>query len=142
MTARGQMLIAANMAGAASNAQVGIVHALAHTVGAKFKVHHGLANSILLPPCLRYNADACGDVYLDILSAMGVSVEKVSQDEAGNAGRHDRRFYQEIRSSSKAKRSWSSPGRTQGMFGNCPLRRSDCLQPQVHLRSSRGSQGL
>jgi alcohol dehydrogenase len=84
MTARGQMLIAANMAGAAfSNAQVGIVHALAHTVGAKFKVHHGLANSILLPPCLRYNADACGDVYLNILSAMGVNIERVSQDEAG-----------------------------------------------------------
>jgi alcohol dehydrogenase class IV len=85
MTARGQMLIAANMAGAAfSNAQVGIVHALAHTVGAKFKVHHGLANSILLPSCLRYNADACGDVYLDILPAMGVNVERVSHDEAGN----------------------------------------------------------
>jgi alcohol dehydrogenase class IV len=84
MTARGQMLIAANMAGAAfSNAQVGMVHALAHTVGAKFKVHHGLANSILLPPCLRYNADACGDVYLNILSAMGINIERVSQDEAG-----------------------------------------------------------
>jgi alcohol dehydrogenase class IV len=85
MTARGQMLIAANMAGAAfSNAQVGMVHALAHTVGARFKVHHGLANSILLPPCLRYNADACGDVYLNILSAMGINIERVSQDEAGN----------------------------------------------------------
>ena len=85
MTARGQMLIAASMAGAAfSNAQVGMVHALAHTVGAKFKVHHGLANSILLPPCLRYNADVCGDVYLEILSAMGVNVERVSQEEAGN----------------------------------------------------------
>jgi alcohol dehydrogenase len=84
MMARGQMLIAANMAGIAfSNAQVGIVHALAHTVGARFKVHHGLANSILLPPCLRYNADACGDVYLNILSAMGVNIERVSQDEAG-----------------------------------------------------------
>ena len=84
MTARGQMLIAANMAGAAfSNAQVGMVHALAHSVGARFKVHHGLANSILLPPCLRYNADACGDVYLNILSAMGVNIERVSQDEAG-----------------------------------------------------------
>jgi alcohol dehydrogenase len=86
MLARGQMLIAANMAGAAfSNAQVGIVHALAHTVGAKFKVHHGLANSILLPACVRYNADACGDVYRDILSAMGVNIEKVSPEEAGDA---------------------------------------------------------
>jgi alcohol dehydrogenase len=86
MTARGQMLIAANIAGAAfSNAQVGMVHALAHTVGAKFKVHHGLANSILLPACLRYNADICGDVYLDVLSALGVNTESIRSDEAGSA---------------------------------------------------------
>ena len=85
MMARGQMLIAANLAGIApANAGWGVVHGLAHAVGAKFKVHHGLAISILLPPCLRYNADVCGDVYLDILSAMGVNVERVSQNEAGN----------------------------------------------------------
>ena len=85
MTARGQMLIAANLAGAAfSNAQVGIVHALAHSVGAKFNVHHGLANSILLPACLRYNADACGDVYLDVLSALGVNVKGIPPDKAGD----------------------------------------------------------
>jgi len=85
MLARGQMLIAANIAGAAfSNAQVGLVHALAHSVGAKFKVHHGLANSILLPPCVKYNGDACGDIYLKVLSAMGVNVERISPDEAGN----------------------------------------------------------
>jgi len=86
MTARGQMLIAANMAGAAfSNAQVGMVHALAHTVGAKFKVHHGLANSILLPACLRYNADVCGEVYLDVLSTLGVTIERIRPEEAGSA---------------------------------------------------------
>jgi alcohol dehydrogenase class IV len=85
MMARGEMLIAANMAGAAfSNAQVGVVHALAHSVGARFKVHHGLANSILLPACLRYNADACGEVYLDVLSALGVNTESTGSDEAGN----------------------------------------------------------
>lgn len=85
MMARGQMLIAANMAGAAfSNAQVGIVHALAHSVGARFKVHHGLANSILLPACLRYNADACGEVYLDVLSALGVNIEGIQPHKAGD----------------------------------------------------------
>ncbi len=85
MVARGEMLIAANMAGIAfSNAQVGVVHALAHSVGARFKVHHGLANSILLPACLRYNADACGEVYLDILSALGVNIERIQSDQAGN----------------------------------------------------------
>ncbi len=85
MAARGQMLIAANMAGAAfSNAQLGIVHALAHSVGARFKVHHGLANSILLPACLRYNADACGDVYLNILSTFGAEVKGIQADKAGD----------------------------------------------------------
>ena len=85
MMARGEMLIAANMAGIAfSNAQVGLVHALAHSVGARFKVHHGLANSILLPSCLRYNADACGEVYLDILSALGVNIEGIQSDKAGD----------------------------------------------------------
>jgi alcohol dehydrogenase class IV len=85
MMARGEMLIAANMAGIAfSNAQVGVVHALAHSVGARFKVHHGLANSILLPACLRYNADACGEVYLDILSALGVNIEGIQSDQAGD----------------------------------------------------------
>ena len=84
MLARGQMLIAANLAGSAfSNAQVGVVHALAHSVGARFKVHHGLANSILLPACLRYNADACGEVYLDVLSALGVNIEGIRPDQAG-----------------------------------------------------------
>jgi alcohol dehydrogenase class IV len=85
MTARGQMLIAANMAGAAfSNAQLGMVHALAHSVGARFKVHHGLANSILLPPCLKYNADACGEVYLDVLSALGVNIEGLQPEKSGD----------------------------------------------------------
>jgi alcohol dehydrogenase len=85
MMARGQMLIAANMAGSAfSNAQVGMVHALAHSVGAIFGVHHGLANSILLPACLRYNADACGDVYLNVLSAMGMRSEGMQPDQAGD----------------------------------------------------------
>jgi len=85
MMARGEMLIAANMAGIAfSNAQVGVVHALAHSVGARFKVHHGLANSILLPACLRYNADACGEVYLDVLSALGVDIEGIQPDKAGD----------------------------------------------------------
>jgi len=85
MMARGEMLIAANMAGIAfSNAQVGVVHALAHSVGARFKVHHGLANSILLPACLRYNADACSEVYLGILSALGVNIERIQSDQAGD----------------------------------------------------------
>ncbi len=75
IVARGQMLIAACIAGAAfSNAQVGMVHALAHSVGAKFGVPHGIANSILLPHCILYNLDACLDRYPEIAQAMGRDV--------------------------------------------------------------------
>jgi alcohol dehydrogenase class IV len=56
---------------------------LAHSVGAIFGIHHGLANSILLPACLRYNADACEDVYLNVLSALGVGTEGIQPDKAG-----------------------------------------------------------
>ena len=75
VVARGQMLIAACIAGASfSNAQVGIVHALAHCVGARFGVPHGVANSILLPHCILYNLDACPDKYSRIAEVMGKDV--------------------------------------------------------------------
>jgi len=78
IVARGQMLIAACIAGAAfSNAQLGMVHALAHSVGAKFGVPHGIANSILLPHCILYNLDACLDRYSQIAQAMGRDVRGV-----------------------------------------------------------------
>lgn len=76
IVARGQMLIAATLGGAAfSNAQVGMVHALAHCIGARFGVPHGVANSILLPHCILYNLDACPDLYALIAEAMGKEVK-------------------------------------------------------------------
>ena len=76
IVARGQMLIAATLAGAAfSNAQVGMIHALAHCIGARFGVPHGVANSILLPHCILYNLDACPDRYARIAEAMGKEVK-------------------------------------------------------------------
>ena len=82
--ARGQMLIAASMAGAAfSNAQVGVVHALAHCIGARFGVPHGIANSILLPHCILYNLDACPDRYSQIAEAMGKEVIGMELLKAG-----------------------------------------------------------
>ena len=84
IVSRGQMLIAACLAGAAfSNAQVGMVHALAHSVGAKFGVPHGLANSILLPHCILYNLEACLDRYSQIAQAMGRDVGGMKPFQAG-----------------------------------------------------------
>jgi len=81
--ARGQMLIAACIAGAAfSNAQVGMVHALAHSIGAKFGVPHGIANSILLPHCILYNLDACIDRYSQIAQAMDKDIRDLEPVKA------------------------------------------------------------
>lgn len=57
--ARGALLVAATLAGVAFNhAMVGVVHSVAHTVGAMFRVHHGTANAIFLPYGMEYNLDA------------------------------------------------------------------------------------
>jgi alcohol dehydrogenase len=77
LAARGQQLLAATMAGAAfSNAQVGLVHAMAHTVGARFGVHHGLANAICMPHVVRFNAEACPEVYRDVARAFDLPADK------------------------------------------------------------------
>ncbi|RII00170.1 iron-containing alcohol dehydrogenase [candidate division NPL-UPA2 bacterium Unc8] len=84
LLARGQMLIAACIAGAAmSNTHVGLVHALAHSVGGRFGVPHGIANSILLPHGILYNLDACPEIYAAIARALGVDIRGMSDEDAG-----------------------------------------------------------
>ncbi len=86
LLARGQQQIAATMAGIAfSNAQVGLVHAMAHCVGALYKVPHGLANSILLPHVMRFNLEECPDRYALVARAMGVHEKGMSDEEASAA---------------------------------------------------------
>ena len=86
LVARGQQQIAATMAGIAfSNAQVGLVHAMAHCVGALYKVPHGMANSILLPHVMMYNMDECADRYALVAEAMGVKEKGMSDEEAAGA---------------------------------------------------------
>ncbi len=84
--ARGQQQIAATAAGVAfSNAQIGLVHAAAHSAGALYNVPHGLANSILLPHCMEYNMDECADRYALVAEAMGVKEKGMSDEEATHA---------------------------------------------------------
>jgi alcohol dehydrogenase len=74
LLARGQLLLAAAMAGTAfDNAQVGLVHAIAHTVGARHGVHHGLANAIALPHVIRFNAPEAAEPYAELARAMGLT---------------------------------------------------------------------
>ncbi len=55
-----------------SNVGLGIVHSMAHPLGAVYDTPHGVANAIILPTVMAYNADATGDKYRDIAVAMGV----------------------------------------------------------------------
>ena len=65
-----------------SNVGLGIVHSMAHALGAVYDTPHGVANAILLPTVMEYNADATGDKYKYIAKAMGVEgVEDMTQEE-------------------------------------------------------------
>jgi lactaldehyde reductase len=55
-----------------SNVGLGIVHSMAHPLGAVYDTPHGVANAIILPTVMEYNADATGDKYKYIAAAMGV----------------------------------------------------------------------
>ena len=55
-----------------SNVGLGIVHSMAHSLGALYDTPHGVANAILLPTVMEYNAEATGEKYRDIAKAMGV----------------------------------------------------------------------
>ncbi|PKN05201.1 MAG: NAD-dependent alcohol dehydrogenase [Deltaproteobacteria bacterium HGW-Deltaproteobacteria-9] len=73
LTARGQVQLAATMAGwAFGNSMVGLVHAMAHSIGAVAHVPHGVANGILLPHCMEFNLPDAEDYYAEIAQAMGV----------------------------------------------------------------------
>lgn len=65
-----------------SNVGLGIVHSMAHALGAVYDTPHGVANAILLPTVMEYNAEATGEKYRDIAKAMGVEgTEKMTQAE-------------------------------------------------------------
>ena len=69
-----------------SNVGLGIVHSMAHPLGAVYDTPHGVANAIILPTVMEYNAPATGDKYRDIAKAMGVQgVDSMSLEEARKA---------------------------------------------------------
>ena len=65
-----------------SNVGLGIVHSMAHPLGAVYDTPHGVANAIILPVVMEYNAEATGDKYKYIAAAMGVEgTENMTQAE-------------------------------------------------------------
>ena len=69
-----------------SNVGLGIVHSMAHPLGALYDTPHGVANAIILPTVMEYNAPATGEKYRNIAKAMGVdTVDSMTLDEARKA---------------------------------------------------------
>ena len=65
-----------------SNVGLGIVHSMAHPLGALYNTPHGVANAIILPTVMEYNAPATGEKYKYIAKAMGVEgTENMTQEE-------------------------------------------------------------
>ena len=65
-----------------SNVGLGIVHSMAHPLGALYDTPHGVANAIILPTVMEYNAEATGEKYREIARAMGVQgVDDMTQEE-------------------------------------------------------------
>ena len=69
-----------------SNVGLGIVHSMAHALGAVYDTPNGVGNAILLPTVMRYNAEATGEKYRDIAKAMGVEgVDQMTIEQARQA---------------------------------------------------------
>ena len=65
-----------------SNVGLGIVHSMAHPLGALYDTPHGVANAIILPSVMEYNAPCTGEKYREIARAMGVAnVDSMTQEE-------------------------------------------------------------
>ena len=84
---RKQMALGQYIAGMGfSNVGLGLVHSMAHTLGAVYDTPHGVANAIILPTVMEYNAPATGEKYRDIAKAMGVQgTDAMSLDDARKA---------------------------------------------------------
>ncbi|MED4224567.1 iron-containing alcohol dehydrogenase [Neobacillus cucumis] len=83
LEAASQMMLASTIAGAAFIwGRVAAVHALSHPLGGRYKVPHGLANSILLPVVMEFNASSNQEKFKEIAILLGENVEGLSSREA------------------------------------------------------------
>jgi alcohol dehydrogenase class IV len=86
LEARGQMQSAATLAGfAVASAQVGLVHSMSHSIGARCGVPHGTGNGILLPHVMRFNVGACVEKMARVAEALGVAKDGMSEREKADA---------------------------------------------------------
>ena len=68
-----------------SNVGLGVVHGMAHPMGSLHNIPHGVANALLLPTIMEFNAPVCREKYVEIAKAMGAYKEGMTQIEAAQA---------------------------------------------------------
>ena len=64
-----------------SNVGLGIVHSMAHQLGAVYDTPHGIANAMLLPTVMEYNGEVCYERFRDILKELGYPADKYTKEE-------------------------------------------------------------
>ena len=65
-----------------SNVGLGIVHSMAHSLGAYFDTPHGVANALLLPHVLKFNGESCPELYRNMGNAFGLDMKNTTDQEA------------------------------------------------------------
>ncbi|MDO4996662.1 MAG: lactaldehyde reductase [Bacilli bacterium] len=65
-----------------SNVGLGIVHSMAHSLGAYFDTPHGVANALLLPHVLKFNGKVCPELFRNMGNAFGLNMANTSDEEA------------------------------------------------------------
>jgi lactaldehyde reductase len=86
IVARDGMAVAQYIAGMGfSNVGLGLVHGMAHPLGAYYDIPHGVANALLLPIVMEYNTESSIAKYVDIARAMGIKVDHLSLSDAAKA---------------------------------------------------------
>lgn len=86
VVARDGMAVAQYIAGMGfSNVGLGLVHGMAHPLGAYYDIPHGVANALLLPIVMEYNTESSIAKYVDIARAMGIKVDHLSLSDAAQA---------------------------------------------------------
>lgn len=85
LVARGQMLIAASLAGTAfSNAMASLNHAMAHSLGVRYHVHHGTLNAVLLPHTMRFFVPDAADRLAQVALALGLDTRGLGDERAAH----------------------------------------------------------
>ena len=79
MAARTEMLLGAHLAGLSlASVSMGLHHGLCHVLGGTANVPHGIANSIILPHAIRFNADTTAPQLLPVAEAMGIPINRIN----------------------------------------------------------------